>query len=273
MPVQKPQWFFQPRSNRNGARTGGDDTAPGLTSLPAAMLQRHGARVIDPEKAAAVHGFQPPRSTVCRARTLLVPGSLLQDAPKVRAINEVLADVGMRLIPPPPEAPPRLRDAELARKLAQLPRVAILVPARDNPIPVVVDAWVAVQALRAAVTPDGQRKPADSRLDQTDIEQIALEHLLVGSAIDGNPIGHSGGGLTGGTNAAVASPGQAAPTRMFTAAATRAARSRSCSTRPTAGRPPSARPTTGGGRWSPSWTRASGLIRGWTSNGCPAVTT
>ena len=162
MPAQKPQWFFQPRSHRNGAGTGDGDTAAGLTTLPAAMLRRHGARVLDPEKAAAVHGFQPPRSTVYRARTLLVSGGLLQDAPKVRAINEVLAGVGMRLIPPPPAAPPRLRDAELARKLAQLPRVAILVPARDNAIPVVVDAWVALQALRAAVTPPGHRKLAES---------------------------------------------------------------------------------------------------------------
>jgi Subtilase family len=200
MPAQKPQWFFQPRSHRNGAGTGDGDTAAGLTTSPAAMLRRHGAHVLDPERAATVHGFQPPRSTVYRARTLLVSDGVLQDTPKVGAINHVLAGVGMRLIPPPPAAPPRLRDAELARKLAQLPRVAILAPDPDSVIPVVVDAWVAVQALRAAVTPPGHGKPADSPLDQTDIEQIALEHLLVGSAIDGNPIGHSGGGLTGGTN-------------------------------------------------------------------------
>ncbi len=209
MPAQKPQWFFQPHSHHNGAGTGGGDTAAGLTTLPAAMLRRHGARVLDPEKAAAVHGFPPPRPTVYRARTLLVSDGVLQDTPKVGAINDVLAGVGMRLIPPPPAAPPRLRDAELARKLAQLPRVAILVPDRDSAIPVVVDAWVAVQALRAAVTPSGQRKPADSRLDQTDIEQIALEHLLVGSAIDGVPIGHSGGGLTANpdSNSGVTGPG------------------------------------------------------------------
>ena len=55
----------------------------------------------------------------------------------------------------------------------------------------------------------GQPKPADSPLDQTDIEQIALEHLLVGSAIDGVPIGHSGGGLTANpdSNSGVTGPG------------------------------------------------------------------
>ena len=200
LPAQKPQWFFQPRSNRNGSRTGGDDTAPGLTGLPDALLRRHGARVLDPEKAAAVHGFPLPRSTVYRARTLLVPDGVQQDTPKVKAINEVLAGVGMTLIPAPPQTPPRVRDPDLARKLAELPRVATLAPARHNLTPAVVDAWVALQALRAAVTSPRQQKPAKSGLAQTDIEPIALEHLLVGSAIDGSPIGHGGGGLTGGTN-------------------------------------------------------------------------
>jgi hypothetical protein len=202
LPAQKPQWFFQPRLNRNGSRTGDNDTAPGLTSLPDTVLRRHGARVLEPEKAAAVHGFPPPRSTVYRARTLLIPGDLPQDTPKVRAINEILAGVSMTLVPPRPVTLPRLRDRELARKLAQLPRVATLAPAQDsnNPTPAVVDAWVALQALRAAVTSPRQEKLAESGLVQTDIEQIALEHLLAGSAIDGSPIGHGGGGLTGGTN-------------------------------------------------------------------------
>src|SRR4029077_19937595 len=154
----------------------------------------------DPERAAAVHGFPSPRSTVYRARTLLISGGLVQDAPKVRAINEILDDVGMTLIPSRPEAPPRVHDPELARKLAQLPRVVTLAPARDKHVPAVVDAWVALQTLRAAVTSPGNRKPAKSPLDQDDVAQIALEPLLAGSAIDGNPIGHSGGGLTGGTN-------------------------------------------------------------------------
>jgi Subtilase family len=196
----RPQWFFQPPPSRNQARTGGGGTAPGLIALPAALLQRHGARVLDPEEAVAVHDYPPPRSTVYRARTLLVPDRLLQDAPVLRAINEVLAGVGMRLIPPAAEVLPDLWDAELARQLAQLPRPAVLVPARDNPAPVVVDAWVAVQALRAAVAPPARKALAEAGLDQADVEQITLEHLLVGSAIDGSPATHSGGGLTANTN-------------------------------------------------------------------------
>ena len=247
MPAQKPQWFFQPRSHRNGAGTGDGDTAPGLTSLPAAMLRRHGARVLDPEKAAAVHGFQPPRSTVYRARTLLVPGDVLQDAPKVRAINEVLADVGMRLIPPSPEAPPRLRDAELARKLAQLPRVAILAPARDNAIPVVVDAWVALQALRAAATAPRHKQLAESPWTRPTSSRSRSSTCWSVRPSTAARSATPAAALTGGRTAAAASPGRAAPTRTCTAAATRAARSRSCSTRRTAGRRPSARTTTDGG--------------------------
>ena len=50
----------------------------------------------------------------------------------------------------------------------------------------VVDAWVALQALRAAAAapPDKAPDQADvDRLYKTDIDRIALEHLLVGSAI------------------------------------------------------------------------------------------
>ena len=135
-----------------------------------------------------------------RARTLLVPDGLLQDAPKVRVIND---DPGRRRHDADPVAAGSATAGarpELTRKLAQLPRVVTLAPARDNAVPAVVDAWVALQALRAAVTPSGNRKPAKSPLDQDDVEQIALEHLLVGSAIDGSPIGHSGGGLTANPN-------------------------------------------------------------------------
>ena len=114
MPAQKPQWFFQPRSHRNGAGTGDGDTAAGLTTVSAAMLRRHGARVLDPEKAAAVRDFPPPRPTVYRARTLLVSDGVLQDTPKVRAINDVLAGVRMRLIPPPPQTPMPPRRAPIA---------------------------------------------------------------------------------------------------------------------------------------------------------------
>jgi hypothetical protein len=201
MQEPRPQWFFQPRVTRNGSRGGEDDPLPGLIDVPAAVLRRHGAKELDPGTAAAVHDRAQPRPTVYRTRTLLVPADLVQQAPKVRAINEVLAGVGMTLRPPAPERLPDLDDnADLARELARLPRPAVLAPARDSRTPTVVDAWPALQALRAAVTRPPHGAAAEAPLDQADVDRISLEHLLVGSAIEGSPAGHSGGGLTGGTN-------------------------------------------------------------------------
>ena len=72
MPEPNTNWFFQPRSQ---TAAHAEDSAPGLISLPAEVLQRHGARVLDPDTAVAVAGLPPPRSTVYRARTLLVPAT------------------------------------------------------------------------------------------------------------------------------------------------------------------------------------------------------
>ena len=63
----------------------------------------------------------------------------------------------------------------------------------------VVDAWVALQALRAAAAPPPDKAPDEAdvhRLYKKDVDRIALEHLLVGSAITGSPA-YSGGGLAG----------------------------------------------------------------------------
>ena len=75
------KWYFQPRSDGGGAaRDDDDDPQPGLLGLPTALLERHGARVLHPGHAAVVDGYPRPRPTVYRARTLLVPGDLHQDA-------------------------------------------------------------------------------------------------------------------------------------------------------------------------------------------------
>ena len=92
MPEPNMNWYFQPRRHRNGASP--SDSAPGLITLPPEVLQRHGARVLDPETAVAVAGFRPPRSTVYRARTLLVPLELQQE-PTVGHMNAVLRGVGV----------------------------------------------------------------------------------------------------------------------------------------------------------------------------------
>ena len=128
------KWFFQPRPDGDGATHDEDDSAPGLISLPAELLQRHGAVVLDPGKAAAVNGYPTPQSTVYRVRTLLVPGDQLQDSQLVTALNGVLRGVRMTLIPPEPDDE-MAGDGDVMEVLRQLPRPAVLVPARALPSP------------------------------------------------------------------------------------------------------------------------------------------
>jgi hypothetical protein len=214
------KWFFESRRNGGGDNGGGrdrpdeagpdaprpgeDDFVPGQIDLPPAVLERHGAVVLDPGRAVTIPGWPAPRSTVYRARTLLVPEDLLQDPDFVAAINAVLAGVGMTLVPPSGRSRPPVDDnasgteRSAAEVLRRLPRTAVLVPAipaDGRPAhPVVVDAWVALQALRAAATAARDSAP-EPVLAEEAVARIALEHLLVGSAITGSPIGGHGGGL------------------------------------------------------------------------------
>ena len=199
------KWFFQPpggggegQGGRDGTGRGDEgDSAPGLIDLPAALLERHGARVLDPGEAAAVAGFPVPRPTVYRARTLLVPDHLLQQQPLVGTINTILADVGMELKPPRPFDDTADQEGDVFEALRQLPRPTVLEPVEGRPV--VVDAWVALQAVRAATV---RRQPAPDEaatglerpvLDKAVVDQISLEHLLIGSAITGSPASNSGG--------------------------------------------------------------------------------
>jgi subtilisin family serine protease len=247
--MQEPSMQLNFVRQRNGKRTrqGDDGTAAGLISLPAELLQRHGALVLNPEDAVTIPGQKKvPRSTVYRARTLLVPGEIIMDTPTVRSINDVLRRVGMQL-----KTPSVQTDAELmqvnqraARAVLRLPRVAVLVPVHrhDELVhPQVVDAWVALQALRAAAMqqttptrgggkgtparggakgtparggakaaeePLSQEKPTEHMLSQETVDQISLEHLLIGSAIFGSPA-YGGTGVAGnsGDSSGVTGPG------------------------------------------------------------------
>jgi subtilisin family serine protease len=202
-------WYFQPRSDDGGARDGGardgggarddggaarhdDGPMSGLTIVPADLLRRHGGRVLFPENAATIPGGPTPQATVYRARTLLVPGDLLQDPAFIEAVNAALARVGMHLLPPdrvPGRTPGGTPGKEVGAALRRLPRPAVLTLApRTQAIPVVIDAWVALQALRAAA--DERANPA---LEGSAVRRITLEHLLVSSAINASPIWHSGG--------------------------------------------------------------------------------
>jgi Subtilase family len=198
MPEPNMKWYFQPRGHRDGTSPNDSSSAPGQITVPAEVLQQHGARVLDPETAVAVSGYRPPRSTVYRARTLLLPPELHRE-PTVGLINAVLRGVGMKLLPSASGHDTDHGNPDMIRLLAVLPRPAILVATEGEPKPMVVDAWVALQALRAAAAPPPDKAPDNAdvrRLYKADVDRIALEHLLVGSAITGSPA-YGGGGLTG----------------------------------------------------------------------------
>jgi Subtilase family len=211
--MQEPsvKFYFEPRRTGRNARSDGADTVAGLAGLPAAVLQRHGALVLDPDDAAVIPGQKEPlRSTVYRARTLLIPGDVIQDPDVINSVKTVLGDSGIKLTTPRVQDDEELRRVSdvVADALLQLPRVAVLEPTETLPgqaaQPQVIDAWVALQTLRAAATAEPQRPPKPDRaarerkLDQAIVDRISLEHLLISSAIYGNPAKHGGGGLTGG---------------------------------------------------------------------------
>jgi hypothetical protein len=200
MPEPNPDWFFQPRSHAAGTA---EDTGDGLIRLPAEVLHRHGARVLDPDTAVSVPGFPPPRSTVYRSRSLLVPGNL-QRADKLATFNQVLSGVGMKLRAGPAGYDAGHGNSDIARRMAAVPRPAVLTAAGNSGTPVTVDAWVALQTLRAATAaPAAPDREDPLRLQRSEVDQITLEHLLVGSAITGAPAWDAPGGLT-------ASPGSGA---------------------------------------------------------------
>ena len=218
-----------------------------------------------------------PRSTVYRARALLVPGFLLDDQQLVDTVNTVL---GPRRDQPRADARAGLRRTGACqpgtslRPWQALPRVAGLNPVRgvsETAHPHVVDAWVALQTLREAAAPQ-QPEPGQPEVDRDqvplskdDIDQFALEHLLISSSINGSGAHGTGGGLVPGAGGDGGGTG-ADPHRLLHVLQRwrPASRSQSASTRPSAG---TARPITADGRWSPCWTPASATTRGWTCRG------
>jgi Subtilase family len=204
------KWFIQPRPDGVGRDDEDDGSAPGSLGLPAAALERHGAGVLDPVHAGVVDGYPSPRRTVYRTRTLLIPGDLLRDDEFIATLNEVLRPGGMRLVPPEEDRDADLDtdrgDQQVFEALRRLPAVAVLVPVPGYRHPVHLDAWRALQLLRAATVREGQRAdeastaPEQRILDKAQVDRIELEHLLIGSAITGSPADSpGGGGITGGS--------------------------------------------------------------------------
>jgi hypothetical protein len=209
------KWIFVPRSDADGTERDDDDddSAPGLLGLPPELLERHNGRVLDPVHAGMVDGYQRPTHTVYRSSTLMIPGELQRDGGFITSLNDVLKHAGMMLVGPDsgrdadldPDAIAGRGDREVFEALRQLPVPTVLRPLPGYRHPVVVDAWTALQRLRAATVGENQvadeapAAPDQPILDKVTIDRIGLEHLLVGSAINGSPIGATGGGLAGGS--------------------------------------------------------------------------
>jgi len=204
MPQPFRNWYFEP--DRVPSEAGGpgraDAIAPDIAYVPPAARQRHGARLLNPSDAPTIPATRPgwgstPSSTVYRARTLLIPADLLRDDAVVAAINAALAAVGMSIVLPDLDSRQMRSEGSAADALRRLPRIVGLVPATPAAgrpaVPVVVDAWTALQTLRAAAeAPARTDAAADAAvftsavLTTEIVARIGLEHLLVGSAISPN---------------------------------------------------------------------------------------
>ena len=156
-----------------GQRALGDSSATSfLTAIPQSVLDRHGARVLDPAGAPVVAGWPAPAATVYRVASLLIPEDLIRSGHLID-LNQALESAGLELAPPPPVDSLHPEIRAFADRFHLLARPVPLTVRRDA-MPTVVDAWVALQYLRAAGAAGGP----GSRLTRSVLERITLEHLL-----------------------------------------------------------------------------------------------
>jgi hypothetical protein len=137
--------------------------------FPQEVLDRHNARLLQPATAVLLAGQRPPLPTAYRAGVLLMPDAARRDG-ALQNINKLLAESGVYL-----------DDSGVSKEFRDdAPRLRP-VPVRQlrGAAPSLLDAWVVLQSLRAAVA------RGDQRAVPTQIGQIGLDHLLVGSAVAG----------------------------------------------------------------------------------------
>jgi hypothetical protein len=140
-----------------------------LPAPPRQLLDRHGARVLDPATAVVAAGQPVPRTTVYRPGVFLIPQRYLRDQQTLTAINNVLARIGLYATPAGRDGD--TKEAARVRQLDELP-VRALLRVREDVDPVVVDCWKALQLLRSASS--GERPELDPKVVAT----ISPEHLL-----------------------------------------------------------------------------------------------
>lgn len=158
--------------------------------LPQRILDRHGARTLNPSTAVVAAGWAPPRPTIYRSASLLIPEDVLRNGPFVEVIDRVLGVGGLQIVPPPPLA--RLGE-DLLPYLDQLDSVprAVALRVRPGAPPTEVDSWTALQRLRAAASGE------QALLPPSVVERITVEHVLVSTVtINGTPGSWEGSGVT-----------------------------------------------------------------------------
>ncbi|MFC4120651.1 S8 family peptidase [Nonomuraea zeae] len=145
----------------------------GIT-LPPAVLDRHGARILDPWAVPLDKDETPPDSTVYRARVLLIPGQALAAQESSSWIDANLSRLGVRISQ---DSVDNARRRDYPEQPVWMP--ATLEATGDLP-DVDPDAWRALRELRRACRDQAGGVPLEEF-----VTRASLDHLYVGSGVDG----------------------------------------------------------------------------------------
>jgi hypothetical protein len=138
--------------------------------FPKVILDRHQARMLEPADALLLAGQRAPLPTAYRSGVMLMPQTVSRRSGALQNLNKVLGEFGLYLDDTLPGQQLRTESNRVwpcaVRQLRGAP------PGR-------VDAWQALQLLRAAVA------RGDQRIQPEHVAGIGLDHLMVGSAVAG----------------------------------------------------------------------------------------
>jgi len=158
----------------------GAETPAFVPTVSPELLERHGGRLLDPTRPEVLGWPESGRylPTVYRPGVLLVAADVWRDEAHRQNIGTVLRTIGLDAIGP--------------TEVTSNAPVRIILRPVDATTAVSVDAWAALQQLRAATYPGGTLP------DATVVARISLEHLIASTdgsvtatpwAISGEPIG------------------------------------------------------------------------------------
>jgi hypothetical protein len=148
------------------------DDGSAVPAVPQTLLERHGARVLNPSEVLVAPMEPRPRSTAYRTGSMLFSYDLLNNADKFSDIRKFVNNLGMDVVLP--------RNPRDTKRWGRGPRPVGLTPLKENTEALKIDAWQVLQALRASAY-------------RQDALQISVEHLMFGTVdIGGTPWEASG---------------------------------------------------------------------------------